>query len=455
MIPKLSPRLNIILTAFILLFSAGVIFFYVLKPHSALSPTTRNEPAPKETTIEKSQVVQEQNGTEASPQQINDVEGHAHEDENAPHTHGDANGETEPPLSLNETNIPLTLPDGFRISLFTDTGLGPLRMMAFSPDGILFVSKPNNSSLYSGERAGGAILALPDQNRDGKADEVIVAISGLTDLPHGIAFYNNYLYVAQESSISRYSYLGASLLGAREVLITDLPSGGDGHVSRTIGFSPKGKMYVSVGSSCNICEETDERRAAILEYNPDGTGGRVYASGLRNTVGFDFHPYTGEIWASDNGRDNLGDNIPPDEINLVREGLHYGWPYCYGKKVVDPQFNNGDFCTETEASIFDIQAHSAVLGIRFIRSPQFPPEWDTDLLAAYHGSWNRTEPTGYKIVRLDIEEHRIHFQYDFITGWLLPDGTKLGRPVDLVFDEAGALYISDDKAGVIYRVTKI
>ena len=246
-------------------------------------------------------------------------------------------------------------------------------------------------------------------------------------------------------------------VGEREVTVENLPTepGRDDHVSRTIGFNSAGKMYVSVGSSCNVCVEQDRRRAAILEFNSDGSNYRLFAEGIRNAVGFVFHPVTGEIWATENGRDYLGEDLPPDEINILQEENHYGWPYCYGEQISDPEFNDARFCATTKPSVHDIQAHSAPLGLRFIQSTQFPEEWDGDLLVAYHGSWNRREPTGYKVVRLDVEGDAIVGEEDFISGWLKRDGSVLGRPVDLIFDSAGALYISDDKSGFIYRVTQI
>lgn len=366
---------------------------------------------------------------------------------------------TPVPKAINETTFPLILPDGFRITQFIQKSLGPIRFMAISPDGILFVSKPSTQGLYQG-KGGGIIFALPDKDKDGKADEVVTVLSNLQNLPHGLVFHNNYLYVAEEGRVLRYQYLGNGQVGGEETVVTNLPSGAD-HVSRTIGFSPAGKMYVSVGSSCNACKESDQRRAAISEYNPDGSMSRVYAEGLRNAVGFIFHPQTGQMWATDNGRDNLGDDLPPDEINIIQDGKHYGWPYCYGKKVVDPEFGNNTFCPNTESSTYDMLAHSASLGLRFIQSPQFPKEWQGDLLVAYHGSWNRSKPTGYKVVRLNVEGDKIVGEEDFISGFL-PEGARLdgpgsalGRPVDLIFDSDGALYISDDKAGVIYRVTKL
>ena len=326
--------------------------------------------------------------------------------------------------------------------------------MAFSPDGILFVSMPSAAGLYSGNRSGGTVFALPDYDQDGEVDEVRPVIAGLSNRPHGLAFYDGYLYLAEENRVSRYSYQGDGKVGAREVIVENLPAGG--HISRTLGFGPSNNMYVSIGSSCNVCEERDRRRAAIVEYNPDGSGGRVFAEGTRNAVGFVFHPVTGDIWATENGRDLLGDDVPPDEINILREGQHYGWPLCYGKNIPEPEFNNPDRCTTTTESLHDVQAHSAPLGLRFIDSPQFPEEWQGDLLVAYHGSWNRTVPTGYKVVRLTVDGSKIVAEEDFIHGWLLDNGTAVGRPVDLIFGpKEGALYISDDKAGVIYRVTKV
>ena len=342
--------------------------------------------------------------------------------------------------------------------MFTPEPMGPIRFLAFSPDGILFVSLPSSSGLYSGNRSGGTIYALPDRDRNGEADEVRPVISGLSDLPHGLAFHNGYLYLAEENRVSRYAYESDGNLGSREVVV-DLPPnlpGGDDHVSRTIGFSPSNKMYVSSGSSCNVCEESDRRRAAIMEYNPDGSGGRVFAEGLRNSVGFVFHLVTGEIWAAENGRDYLGDDLPPDEINIVRDGQHYGWPFCYGQRIPDPAFNSPARCATTAGSLHDMQAHSAPLGLRFVDSSQFPENWQGDLLVAYHGSWNRSEPTGYKVVRLAVDGSRIVKEEDVIYGWLLDSGSPVGRPVDLIFGpEDGALYISDDQAGVIYRVTQV
>jgi len=309
---------------------------------------------------------------------------------------------------------------------------------------------PSTTGLYGIIPRRGKVLALPDLDKDGKADEVKTVISGLKNRPHGITFYNGYMYIAGEDKVTKYKYQNDGNVGKAEHVV-NLPSGNT-HVSRTIGFN-SGKMYVSVGSSCNVCKEPRRENAAILEFNSDGSNKKIFAEGLRNAVGFIFHPVTREIWATENGRDWLGNDLPPEEINIVKEGKHYGWPYCYGKKIVDPEFNDANFCTKTEPSLWDMQAHSAPLGLRFIEGPQFR-EWEGDLIVAYHGSWNRKVPTGYKVVRLDVEGNTIVGEEDFITGWL-QGGSKKGRPVDAIFDSQGALYISDDKLGVIYRVTKM
>src|SRR3989344_271311 len=299
--------------------------------------------------------------------------------------------------------------------------LGSLRFMAFSPDGILFVSMSSSAGLYSSQsQDDGKIFAIPDKNKDGVADQATAVLTNL-HLPHGIAFYNNYLYVAEEGKVARYAYLGDSNLGAREVIVTDLQTAGE-HLSRTIGFSPSGKMYISMGSSCNVCEQSNSHFATIREYNADGTGGRVFATGLRNTVGFTFNPSTAEIWGTDNGRDYLGDNLPPDEINIIKDGGNYGWPNCYGKNIHDTDFDKNTYialypplpCGDKEPSLFDLQAHSAALGLRFITA-QFSSLWQGDLLVAYHGSWNRSQYTGYKVVRLDVEGNSVIGEYDFIS----------------------------------------
>ncbi len=353
---------------------------------------------------------------------------------------------------LNETALPLRIPTGLRISVF-GSHLGPVRMMAFSPDGILFVSMPSTAGLYGGSGVNtGTVLALPDTDHNGSADAVRTVLSGL-HLPHGIAFHAGYLYVAEEGTVSRYPYTTGGVLGVRQVIVNNLPTGGE-HLSRTIAFSPSGKMYISVGSSCNDCDPAQAGTGSVWEFNADGTGGRVFATGMRNAVGLTIHPSTGQIWATENGRDFLGDNLPPDEINIITDGGDYGWPHCYGANITDPKYNAAALCQGATPSIHDLQAHSAPLGLAFISGSQFPAEWQGDLVVARHGSWNRSVPVGYDVVRLDVQGNGVVGEQSLVNGWLTADGRKLGRPVDVVFGSDGSLYISDDQADLIYRVSK-
>ncbi len=333
----------------------------------------------------------------------------------------------------------IQLPQGFIIEEFA-TGLGSPRFMAFSPDGVLFAT-----IIREGE-----VVAIPDKDKDGKSDKKITFLKGL-NRPHGIVFYKGYLYIGETNQIVRYKYSGInSKPGQKEIIVPNLPTGG--HFTRTVTFGPDGKMYVSIGSSCNVCEEKDRRRAAILQFNPDGSDGKVFAEGLRNSVGLAWDPARGEMWASDNGRDRLGDNLPPDEINTVREGKDYGWPYCYGNGIPDPKFNDPRRCKNTIAPIVELQAHSAPLGLAFYGADQFPEEYKGDLFVAYHGSWNRSVPTGYKLVRIRMKDGKPEGIEDFATGWL--QGTKvLGRPVDALVGPDGSLYVSDDRSGKVYKIS--
>lgn len=337
--------------------------------------------------------------------------------------------------SINE----IQLPDGFKIEVFADD-LGSPRFMALSPDNVVFATLIDS----------GKVVALPDKNKNGKTDRVMTFIEGLTR-PHGIAFHNGFLYIGETNQITRFKYNGFDKEpGKKEVVVPDLPTGG--HFTRTVEFGPDGKMYVSIGSSCNVCEEEDERRAAILQYNPDGSGVKIFARGLRNAVGLAFRPETGELWVTDNGRDWLGDNLPPEEINIVKEGSHYGWPYCYGDRVPDPEYDRDEFCKNTIPPVFKMQAHSAPLGLAFYTGELFPEEYRGDLFVAFHGSWNRSVPTGYKVVRIKIEDGKPAGIEDFATRWLEGENVR-GRPVDVQVGPDGGLFVSDDGGGIIYRIT--
>lgn len=347
------------------------------------------------------------------------------------------------------SSLPLKLPPGFAISIFAENVPGA-RVLALDPDGALLVSLTSQ----------GRVVALPDKDGDGVADARVTVLAGLNK-PHGLAFgpgEKPRLYVAETGQVAAYDYDSVRFTAANPQKIADLPPGGR-HYTRTLMFLPgprDRRLLISVGSSCDTCEEKDWRYAKILAVDPDGGELKTFASGLRNSVFMAVHPQSKHIWATEMGRDHLGDNLPPDEINLILEGRHYGWPYCYGKRVHDNQFDpagaHREFCKDTIPSFIDLPAHSAPLGLAFFPQ-EWPREFRHDLLAAFHGSWNRTEPTGYKVVRykLDTAGNFVAVE-DFITGWLTPKGA-LGRPVDILIKDDGVIYISDDKAGVVYRVS--
>lgn len=339
-------------------------------------------------------------------------------------------------------DIPFKLPKGYVVHVFAD-GFKAARDLQFSPGGTLLVSDP----------AAATVTALRDTNRDGVADSAKQIITGGSNV-HGLAFYGGKLFVAKTDRVERYAWDEARLSATLDKTLFSLPAS-NSHNRRTIAFNNEGRMFISVGSTCNVCVEDDNRFATILESDAEGTAPRIYAKGLRNAPFMALNPTSGEIWATEMGRDNLGDNIPPDEINIVRAGQDYGWPKCYGAKVHDTSYDrsSSDPCGSTVAPIFAIPAHNAPLGLAFIKSNQFPLSQQSDLLVAYHGSWNRSTPDGYKIVRLSVRGNTITTSEDFMTGFI-NDRTVSGRPVDVTFDDRGNLYVSDDKAGAVYIVQK-
>ncbi len=352
--------------------------------------------------------------------------------------------ETAPPVSMLESDAlknPIALPPGFAIGVYA-SGLRSPRMLAIGPDG----------QLYAAERGAGRIVRLPDRDGDGQADGVEVVADGL-EAPSSLAFFQDgSLYVGETSRVLQLSAQDArGVFQNRRVIVDGLPSGG--HNTRTVLFSPDwSKLYVSVGSSCNVCDEDDPRRAAILSYNPDGSGEAIYASGLRNAVGIAFRPGTDELWATVNGRDMLGDDLPPETVYRVQQGEDYGWPRCHSGRIVDPEFGAPDACQGVPLPKVEMQAHSAPLGLAFYTGQAFPEEYQGDLFVAFHGSWNRRVPTGYKVVRIPMQDGNPGAAQDFAAGWLTEEGGVWGRPVDVVTGPDGGLYISDDSGGVIYRV---
>ena len=335
----------------------------------------------------------------------------------------------------------LYAPPGFEVSVFA-TGLGKARFMAVGPDGSIYLSVPNRDY----------ILVLPDKNGDGVTDRQVVFARNMKRV-HGLTFAGKALYAAGTGNLYRIIDKNGNLRGDKvEVISTDIPGGG-GHWTRSVVAGPDGQLYLSAGSSCNVCIEEDKRRAAILRFPLSGGSGSVFATGLRNSVGIAFHPETGELWASNNGRDWLGDELPPEEINLVREGGDYGWPYCYGDRIPDPGYGSPERCKGTIPPEVKMQAHSAPLGITFGSGLKFPEKYVDMLFVAFHGSWNRSIPTGYKLIGIPFKDGSpIGEPEDIITGWM-SEGKVWGRPVAPIVGSDGALYLSDDKTGTIYRIT--
>ncbi len=333
------------------------------------------------------------------------------------------------------------VPEGFSVNVFAE-GLDGPRFIAFGPDGVL----------YAADRGNDRIVALPDANGDGQADEIRVFAGGLSR-PHSLVYHQGAWYVGVPGGVIRLEDTDQDgSADERTILIDDYPT--SGHSTRTVDFLPDGRMVVSVGSSCNVCEEEDSRRAAVLVYDgPQATGERVFAAGLRNAVGLAVHPDTGELWANNNGRDMMGDDLPPETVYILKEGADYGWPRCHNGRIEDPDFGYPGACEGVEPPLVEMQAHSAPLGMVFYTAGAFPPEYRGDLFIAFHGSWNRSVPTGYKIVRILLEGSTpVGEVEDFAVGWLNEaPGVASGRPVGWAVGPEGALYISDEKGGFIYR----
>jgi len=344
----------------------------------------------------------------------------------------------------------IILPPNFEINIFADLDVtsraypgpnaGP-RFMAFK-EGILFVSVSKQ----------GKVVALPDKNKDGKTDKIITTFDNLNN-PHGLAFYKDWLYIAEEDRVIRVKDINNNLIYETEtieVIVDNLPEGG--HWTRTIKIF-NDSLYISIGSSCNACNEANKFRASIIKCSIEGKNCKNFASGLRNAVGFIFHPLTKELIATENSRDLLGNDLPPEEINIVKEGKNYGWPICYGSQIHDTNFDKNIYirnpCLDTEKPLIEFQAHSAPLGLAIYDKDQFPEKYNGRLFVAYHGSWNRKIPTGYKVVIMDLETKEIE---DFATGWLTEDFKVLGRPVDVIVDKEGNIFVTDDNAGLVYKI---
>ncbi|MFN7948660.1 MAG: sorbosone dehydrogenase family protein [Blastocatellia bacterium] len=348
----------------------------------------------------------------------------------------------------------LQVPAGFAVSLFAEGDFSVPRWIIEGPNGDLFVA----------DSAAGNITLLRDANRDGAIDNKTERFSFVSGLkrPFGMAIHDGYFYVGNMDSIVRFKYQeGATKLEGQPEKIIDLTiPGQNNHWTRNLIFSPDGKkLYVSVGSGTNVDIEPDPRRAAISEYNPDGTGHRIFASGLRNPTGLAINPVTKELWTSVNERDELGDDLVPDYITSVKDGGFYGWPYSYIGKNIDPRRAKDQKPELVAKAIVPdvlIEAHSAPLGLVFYTGSMFPKEYQNNAFVALHGSWNRAQKRGYKVVRVPFKDGKPEGGYEnFVTGWLTdaPKQEVWGRPVGLVVLRDGSLLIVDDGAKKIWRVT--
>jgi glucose/arabinose dehydrogenase len=336
----------------------------------------------------------------------------------------------------------LRVPAGFKVVEFAH--LNHPRMMALGPDGAVYVSQPGP----------GRIVRFADTDGDGVADSEMVAAEGL-NRPHGMAFHKGALYVAAADGVMRLT-LGRDGRAVGEAVRVNRYSAGGAHWSRTVIFGPDSAMYVSLGSSCNLCEEREPDRAAVTRYDENGANGRLFSRGLRNAVGMAVNPMTNAIWVTQHERDNISpdhENLPPEEINILADGADYGWPYCHSDKVPSPEYNDPQRCAGTTSPVLKMQAHSAPMGIIFLdKATNFPDDYRGDALVAFHGSWNRDVPTGAKVVRIRVRDGKPVSYDDFVTGWQRENGSRWGRPVDLLVYKDGSVLISDDAGDAIYRV---
>ena len=339
----------------------------------------------------------------------------------------------------------IQVPEHYQFNVYAD-GLPGVRVLRVTARGDLIASQP---------KSGRVLLLRKDQNGDGRADDVEILLDGL-NRPHGLALHQGWLYVAESDTVLRIRFDESSGQVSRphETIIRNEFPGDGGHWTRTLGIGPDEHLYVSVGSSCNVCEESHPARAAMLRFRLNGSGGEVYAKGLRNTVGFDWHPISGDLYGTDNGRDLLGDDFPPCELNRIEPGRHYGWPYANGMNVPDPDFGdrNPDLARSSTPPVHSFAAHNAPLGIRFLATPLRSGAQATALVAL-HGSWNRSVKDGYKVVALDFEPNGKIVESDFMTGFE-HKGDVIGRPVDITQNTQGELFISDDFSGRIFRISR-
>jgi glucose/arabinose dehydrogenase len=360
-------------------------------------------------------------------------------------TNNEADGSSAALTSYYKT-LPLDkikLPDGFSIDVFAE--VENARSLAMSPAGVIYV----------GNRDGDKVFAVQDTDGDFKADKRWVIGSGLKS-PNGVAFKDGDLYVAEISRILKFPGIESKLSnpGKPEVVYDKYPTEGH-HGWKYIAFGPDGKLYVPVGAPCNICESKDEVFASITRINIDGSGREIFAKGVRNSVGFTWHPVTKELWFTDNGRDMMGDEIPNCELNVApKAGMHFGYPYCHEGSIKDPEFGNKRSCSEFTPPVQKMGPHVAPLGLKFYTGSMFPDSYKNQLFVARHGSWNRSKKSGYDLSLVKIQNNKSTAHEKFATGWLDDASQKAwGRPVDVLELKDGSLLVSDDYANVIYRIS--
>jgi glucose/arabinose dehydrogenase len=353
---------------------------------------------------------------------------------------------SQPALTDYAATLPLDkikLPGGFKIEVYAE--VDNARSLAISPSGIIYVGNRNGDKVY----------AIKDTDGDFKADKKWIIASGL-NMPNGVAFKDDDLYVAEVSRIIKFPGIESKLAApGAPVVINDKYPTETHHGWKYIAFGPDGKLYVPVGAPCNICESKDDIYASITRINPDGTGREIYAKGVRNSVGFTWHPVTKELWFTDNGRDMMGDDVPNCELNSApKAGMHFGYPYCHEGSVKDPEFGGKRPCSDFVAPIQKMGPHVAPLGLKFYVGNMFPSSYKNQLLVARHGSWNRTKKSGHDIALVKIQDNKSVGLETFASGWLDDATQKVwGRPVDILFLPDGSMLVSDDQANVIYRIT--
>ena len=355
----------------------------------------------------------------------------------------------------------LSLPEGFSIEVFAE-GLDDPRSMVMTPNGTLFVgTRADTRSIAQGKVGpnAGKVYAIPYRGGRSTADEVITLIRGL-NAPNGVAFQGGALYVAEINRVLRFDEIESRLDDPPQpVVVSDEFPEDWMHGWKYIAFGPDGKLYVPVGAPCNVCDHSadEPKYASITRMNPDGTDLEVFASGIRNSVGFDWDPTSKDLWFTSNGRDMLGDTSPPDTLNWApSKGMHFGFPYCHGGDISDPEFGHVKPCDQTSPPAQNLGPHVASLGMRFYTGDMFPQRYRNQIFIAEHGSWNRSPSaghTGYRITVVRVESGRPVEYEVFADGWLGSDNRGWGRPVDVLVAPDGALLISDDRAGVIYRVS--